>query len=459
MHQTQWSTNRLCDYFLEGVRRALAERPTAERRIGAELKFPLVNRDGTAASFETVCSLWAYLVRRGWRAVRDNMTGQVIGARKAGEYNDTVAGCETGYCKMEFSLAHVGTVFDLERQIVDLRQELHPYCKEHGVCFLGYGIQPVSPPSKHLMMKKRRTSPWVKVFGSNRHITEEDGDDVHLFTINAATHVHVSTSADELIPAVNVLNGFAAAQIALTAHSNVWQGTLDSEHKCVAEAFWDWWMPNTGRVGMPHRLFHSLEDYIRTVAAFRPVYIERNGNPIILEEYDTFEQYYRSSRAVGIDTKGREVSFIPELSDIDLHNTCYWFNTRISQYYTVENRTNDQQPPDELVCVPALTLGLIEALPEGLEELSRYDWQKLRAARRVAYRQGLLGRLEQIRLLALAEKMLLIARKGLRSRQLGEEQFLRPLEKRIVEMACPADETEMLFRSGGIDRLVSARKL
>lgn len=450
--------DKIYNYFVDGFSNALAQQDLGERRIGAELKFPLVNYDGTAASFETVCSLWDYLISNGWRPVKDKTAERIIGAKREGEQNDTVAGCETGYCKTEFSLAHVGNLFKMEQQIGRLREELKPFCRENGVHFLCYGIQPVTPPSKKLMMKRGRTSPWVTTFGSNRRISKKDGDDVHLFTINAASHVHISTSLEESIDAVNVLNGFSGAQIALTANSNIWQSKIDPDYKCVAEKFWDWWMPDSNRVGVPEEPFDDIKDYVRTVANLKPVYVMRNGKPIMLKKYETFDKYYQTGRAVGVDTNGQEVSFTPEKSDIDLHNSCYWYNARISRYYTVENRANDQQPPDGLLCVSALTLGLVSALSEAKEELLSYDWQILRQMRHLACQHGLQGSKDTSRLIRLALRVLTIARLGLLRRGLGEEKFLKPLEERLCSFECPADRAADIFRTGGAGALVNKWK-
>lgn len=450
--------DKVYNYFMNAFGKALAQRNPGQRRIGAELKFPLVNHDGTAANFDIACALWDYLIAHGWQSVKDKMTGRVIGAKRKGEQNDTVAGCETGYCKAEFSLAHVDNLFEMERQINQLRAELKPFCKKEDVNFLCYGIQPITPPSKKLQMRKGRTRPWARVFPSNRHIPGKDGNDVHLFTINAACHAHISVSLEEAIDAVNVLNGFAGAQIALTANSNIWQGQLDTNYKCVAEKFWDWWMPDSNRVGLPPNPFKDIKDYVRTVANFKPVYVVRNGKPIILKKYRTFDEFYRAARAVGIDTDGKEVSFIPEKADIDLHNACYWYNARISRYYTVENRVNDQQPPDDLICISALTLGLVSALTEAKKEIATYDWQTLRVMREVACKHGLLGGDGGIRLTRLALRMLFIARQGLLRRGLGEESFLAPLEKRLCQFSCPADRAANLFRRGGVQALVDTWK-
>ena len=445
---------RLTKEVITNFEQALAAHNSAGRRIGAELKFPLVNSDGSAVSLSTVCALWDYLGKCGWQAVKDSMTGNIVGAKKPGEVNQTVASCETGFCKIEFSLAHVANLFDLESSIRKLRQELRPFSEKHQVYFLGYGIQPVTPPSRRLLMQKGRTSVWDKVFGSNRIIPEEDGDDVCLFTLNAASHVHVQVSQEEAIPAVNVLNGFAPAQIALTANSNIWKGRIDPQYKCVAEKFWDWWMLDTSRIGLPEKPFRDLKDYVRSIARFRPVYVERLGKPIVLTQYETFEQYYYTGRAIGLDTEGREVSFVPEKADLDLHCSCFWHNARISRYYTVENRVNDQQPPDDLICIAALTLGLISALPRAWKELSSYDWQDLRAVREASCQEALNGEANNIKLVRLAREMVALARLGLQQRGLGEEIFLAGLQTRLQKGRCPADEARDVFNSGGVRHLV-----
>jgi len=446
-------------HFMSKFEQAAAARSSAGRRIGAELKFPLVNQDGSAASFDTICALWNYLHEHGWEPLKDTMTGQIIGAKKPGEQNDTVASCETGFCKVEFSLAHVANLFDLENAINELRKELYPFAEQHDVHFLGYGIQPVTPPSKRLLMEKIRTGVWDKVFSSNRYIAQKDGDDVHLFTINAASHVHVSVTREEAIPAINLLNGFSGAQIALTANSNIWRGRIDPEYKCVAEKFWDWWMPDSNRVGMPRRPFRGVKDYVRTISSFRPVYVKRAGKPIVLKQYRTFAEYYYSGRAVGLDAEDREVSFVPEKSDIDLHNTCYWYDARLSPYCTVENRVNDQQPPEDVNCVAALTLGLISALPEAGEVVSQFDWDDLRAAREGACRSAMKASTSTFTLPEVTGTMLGFATFGLRRRGLGEERFLAPLWQRFTQRECPADDAARLFKSGGIEALVKDRRL
>ncbi|MBN1589143.1 MAG: hypothetical protein JW888_06490 [Pirellulales bacterium] len=442
------------DRFHESFCRAIAGRKYTGRRIGAELKFPMVNLDGTAANQSSLVALWEYLQQNGWERIVDRVTGTLAGARIAGPMNDAVASCETGFCKPEFSLAHVADLFELNESIDALRELLNPFLHERGVRLLGYGIQPVTPPSGSLLFKKERSCFWDRAVPSNWRIPAEQGDDVHLFTINAGSHVHVSVELEDAVDAVNVLNGLAGPQIALTAHSSVWQGKPDDRYVCVNEKLWDWWKPAAARSGVPQRAFVDLEDYVRTIEKLAPIYVRRNGQPILLRQFQTFGEYFASDEAAGQSLDGKTIPLVPQRADIRTHNSCYWYTARISQYFTVENRVFDQQPPDDLVCVAALTLGLVSALDESKALLSDCAWAELREARDVACRHGLQGRTQELSLLTLAQRMLAIAESGLARRGLGEETFLEPLKHRLQARRCPARHATALFEEAGINGFV-----
>ena len=444
----------LYQHFMDEFRRAVSEREFRERRIGAELKFPLVKRDGTAADLDTVRELWRYLGRNGWDTIEDRVTGQIAGARIPGPHNDTIAACETGFCKTEFSLAHVADLFELSDSITALRKQLKPFSEEHGVYFLGYGIQPLTAPSGALLFKKERSCFWDQALPSNRHIPPEKGDDVHLFTVNACSHVHVSVEPEDAIRAVNVLNGLAGPQIALTAHSPVWQGRRDDHYLCVNEMLWDWWKPAEGRCGIPAHAFEHLKDYVSTIENLSPIYVKRDGRPILIRNFDTFGDYFSAERPAGKSLDGQSHVLVPGTEDIRVHNSCYWYTARISQYFTVENRVFDQQPPDELETAAALTLGILSALDDAWAEVARYSWSSLRQAREIACRDGLAGTTDEFSLEELAGRMLDIAADGLRRRGLGEEKYLLPLYKRFINQTCPAQVAAQLFEESGIAGLI-----
>ncbi|MFP4521173.1 MAG: hypothetical protein ACLFQK_03420 [Fibrobacterota bacterium] len=445
------------DYYHKGFEEAEKKNLQHGRRIGSELKMPLVSENGEAVDIGIIDKLWEYLGDNGWEKITDAHSGKVTGARKMGEHNHTLASCETGYCKTEFSLSHVGDLFELKEAVEELRAELGPFAKKHNVHFLAYGIHPVTKPGKHLLMKsKGRSQVWNKTFGANRILHEDDGDDVNIFTVNAASHVHISVSKEEAVRSVNILNGFSGAQIALTAHSNIWKREIDPDHKCVSEMFWDWWIPDGKRIGVPEKEFSDLEDYVSTINDFKPVFVKRDGKPVILD-YESFRDYFARDKAEGEYPDGTKIDLVPHESDIDLHSTCYWFNTRITRYYTVENRANDQQPPKEMPVIAALTLGLISAPEKSLSVLRQYKWEDLRELRSEACKKGMAAESGDVKAHRLAEEMLECAREGLVSREKGEEIFLKPLFERLIKKENPADEIENIFKKGGVKALIDSR--
>ena len=436
-------------FFQHGFQQA-SDRSFDGRRIGAELKFPVVQRrTGEAASLTTVNHLWQHLAEQNWKIIYDPITKKAVGAKKPGELNDTVAGYAIGFCNLEFSLAHTGDLHALEKQINSLVTELTPFCDAYDVSFLGYGIQPVTEPTaKYRAPKQRTLFDWNAIFPRE-----------YLFTVSAESHVHLSISSEEGIPATNILNGFAGPQIALMANSSVWKGKIDETYQSVTEKIYDWWIPEGKQVGIPTNPFKNLVDYAKFVENLAPVFVYRNEEPILINHYASFAEYFATSQAVGYGLSGAEVSISPIPEDMKLHNSFYWFTARISRYFTIENRLWDQQPPEALICPAALSLGILSALAEAQEELSQYDWSTLKLMREAALQKGLEAVVSGIAIADLTKRMLEIANLGLKRRGLGEEKFLEPLQQRLILRENPATLARNLFAKGGIEALISDRDI
>jgi glutamate--cysteine ligase len=455
---TSDALNRIFSHFSTGF--AHATRDRAERRIGAELKFPFVDTRGLAVERRTVDALWVHLQTRGWRPDRDPAAGRIVGVRKAGACNDTVFSCETGYCKPEISLAHAADLFALRATLEEIIAALRPFFEQEDAVMLCYGIQPVTPPSAELLARTSRAGFWDKALPSNNVIPMPRGDDVHLFTVNACSHVHVSVQPAEAVRLVNVLNGLAGAQIALTADSNSVSGWVRETYKSVNEKLWDWWEPVKARVGVPPAPFADLRDYVNRISALPPIYVKRDGHPVLLYgAYSRFADYFAESTALGRSVSGRPYRVSPALDDIAVHNSCYWYTARISRYFTVENRVFDQQPRDALLAPAALTLGLATALDEAEETIEAYDWHALRAMRDSACRHGMDMPPDGSDPAVLAGRMLDVATLGLRRRDRGEEAFLAPLYERLHARRCPADAARAIPRADWPRALVRTEAL
>jgi len=437
----------ILDYYLrrfeeKGNRSRLAGR----RRVGMEAKFCLTDSHGKAVSGEQLEGFFGGLAARGWRVEIDGNLGVSIGAVKEFPMCPAAVATGTGHCKIEFSVPHGRTLQELERNFGRMVEDASGSLRKMDVYLLCLGVHPVTEPHPGLVQRKKRHIFWDRVFSTGL---------VYLFAISADCQAHVDIEPGEVRDAVNVLQGLAGAQIALTANATIWKQAVDEDHLDVREAFWDWWLPDSDRVGVARRPFASLEHYVDHIASMRPVFVERRGKSLGIYAYENFKEYYHAGGgAKAVTPEGDSISIQPLEKDIDLHDTFNWSVARLSRYCTIENRVNCQQPPEDIMTVPALTLGLVENLAEGVTLLEGYDWGVLRTSRRRSLMQGPGMFVEDPAMRELCRGMLQVAQRGLVARGEGEERFLAPLWDRLESASCPALEARRLFLKGGITALL-----
>ncbi|NIM05259.1 MAG: hypothetical protein GTO55_04120 [Armatimonadetes bacterium] len=439
-------TDKWTQGLLKRFEDADAERQGMPRRVAVELKFPIVlSATGEAPTREDVQALWRHLGENGWQLMQDEYTDRIIGARRVRESGSDVLSSATGYCVIELSVAPEPSLDGVRRRVQDSLRPVLSFCREHDLALLGHGIHPVTAPKPELLTAKTRNAFWDDIFERR-----EQSARVDLFTTAAASQAHVDIRSEEAEAALTAFNGLAPAQIALNANSGIWKSEPDAHYKCVHESFWERWLPDEDRVGMPTEKPASLEDYVQHLMSLKPVYVERDAEPVRLPSCRTFAEFCESERVTGCKADGESVEVQPREEDLELHLTFCWHNARLSRYRTLENRVNCQQPPESLLVVGALTLGLAERLPEAKKLVEQYEWDDLRAARLDAMRRGLDAKIDEEPVSALCEKMLEVASDGLSARGKREQSYLAPLWRRLTRGQCPADIAVSRFRRYGI---------
>lgn len=422
-----------------------------KRGVGMEAKFCLVDSRGGAVEERHLQGLFESLERKGWTAARDANLGILTGASKPGESCPALISTGTGHCKVEFSVPYGRTLQELESSYSGMARDSKAYADRHGIRFLCLGVHPVTEPSSSLVQKKSRHVFWDQAFRTRL---------VHLFALTADCQVHVDVKPEEVHDAVNVFQGLTGAQIALTANATVWKGAVDPEYLDVREAFWDWWLPDEERAGVVSSPFGSIEAYVDLLSSLRPVFVERDGRSLGIYHYPSFKDYFFSrEKPWGLTPEGEKVFLEPREEDIDLHDTFSWYTARLSRYCTLENRANCQQPPEDVMAIPAMTLGLMENLAGALAVMGEHDWASLRGSRQDAVRMGMKATIDGRPLTGLCREVLEAAEEGLVLRGHDEERYLAPLWERLEEEACPALMTREVFRGSGVGGLLDRYSL
>jgi len=442
-------------YHTERFRKAQRVRVAhGVRCIGLELKFPVVDREGHAASPQMIDEFWDICQAAGYEALVDSHSGAVTGVHGGGATNPDYIRTTTGHCVLEFSVGHCIDLFALQARIKHLRQLAAELVARTGSRLLGLGIHPITPPGSDLLAKKSRHLFWDEVLPPCEDTPHGDTGSVELFTAIADSQVHVDIGLDEAALAVDLLNGLAGPQLALTANSGLWRGEPDPRHVAVRELFWDWWVSDHSRCGIPEAPFASLADYVEAVALLQPVLTRRDGRALSLCHYNTFADFYGTDQPFGISPEGESVPLTPGAADIDIHDRAFWWNARLSRFATIESRVSCQQPPGELLAPAALVLGLVEAADEAAKLLVGCKWSQLRELRVAAAHAGLDAVVDGASARELAGRMLGCAREGLESRGFGEEALLTPLGDRLDWQGEPARRVCRSFEEGGISRVI-----
>ena len=441
------------------------------RTVGREAEFPVVDQAGRAADID---QLWPLLLRsedaaesskRGslsphsssltpLKVKRDAVNTDLIVGLDGSSYSYAL---EVGRGTIELNVGPCATLFELESTFRTALERLVRAAAQLGWRVLGYGVQPLSPPTRALLSPKQRYGTLADIMGA----------DWIWYTVTASDQAHVDVSRDEAVSVLNFGNLIAPVVVALCANSPVVAGELTDDCSGREGRMID--APYGRRHGMIDRPYADLTDFVARLSRL-PALLRREGERLLPDGRlfsDVLREDYGAMRSEGAAlSSGCLDAFL-------LHDHYIWHNARLrTAYATVELRPACQQPPHELMAAAALYLGLVEgheqitdyvqtalAPPHGQNEVLTPlsgCWPRMKQYHEQVIRAGLAapepapGFLAEI--LALAEAAL--ARRGY-----GEERMLTPLWQRLEQKENPGPAGAAGLREGGVGGLIEASEL
>ncbi|ROR97918.1 gamma-glutamylcysteine synthetase [Sinobacterium caligoides] len=434
------------------------DKTTASRGIGVECEIPIVEEAGEAVSLRGIQNMFLYLEKIGFQLDYDDYSGLIVAATRRNAKSaenfpyctDTIT-TDTAYSTLEVVLAPQHNLHDIQSQLEEVLFLLKTFFDSQNCLMLGCGIQPISPPSRKLLMPKERYCFFEKL-STNHLVKQQTGADSSLLNITASNQCHIEIGLEDGLIAANVLNALSGLQIALHANSPICEGSVDANRKANREMMWDVCFPNRlQQIGIPPA-FASAESYIAYLLNFKTLLVKREGQYFQIINRDSFSDFLLNQvPATGVSLEGKERIIEPRADDIEQLIPFGWFNARlVPKYGTVESRMCCQQPQNEMLTPSALTLGLVENLQAAHEFSTRYSLSTWREIRIQAARDALEATVEGKHIVALLGEFLDIAKAGLQGRQLGEEVFLQPLYERIEQRQVPADLAIEVFKKRGM---------
>lgn len=400
---------------------------TGEKRgVGLEKEIIITDENGYMADISK--SIWPYLGEQGLEPIHDSYyKDQIVGFW----YERDQIALDAGRGTMEIILDPCRTVIDAEKRMKEVLSVVLPVCEKKKLKMLSIAMQPRTKAARENWNHKQRYEVLLDYLG----------EPIYAASLSASDQVHVDVVREDLVPVTNVMNGFAGFFVVLFANCPVFEGP--NQFKAFRELIWD----DLGhdRTGLPLTPIKSFEDYL-----------ERTWNMdcIIAAKDDKFY-------SPGMKFK----EYVKDMSDDEvfeaykIHEGTIWFDARPRIFGTVEMRPAGLQPWNNMVCVAALSLGLLENLNESEMFLKDFRWDMLRELRIKAVEKGFNLTHDGKPIADFVEQVLLIAKKGLQSRERGEEKYLDPLFERVRNKKSPADIYREYLRQGGMELLLDRASL
>jgi len=394
------------------------------RTIGREAEHPIVHSDGTAADISV---LWSDLAD-GMEVQRE---GEAIVCLQGPDY---AYSAEVGRGTLEIITEPRSDLHALNATYEAALARVLEATERHGLEVLGYGIQPLTPPTLALQTPKQRYGILLEVLG----------DPWLWFTLTASDQIHVTVGRDELMPLTNLANLLAPVTVALCANSPIHSGA-DSGFASAREGRMGEIHASDYRHGMPEGPSVDLEGWIRHLGAQRFLIDKRDG--VAFAQTGSFDAWMAQPRGDEAWT-----AFL-------LHEHYIWNTARPrSSHGTLELRAAGQQPHSSHWAAAALGLGMVQAGGEIArwihDQLGEDPWPVFRSWHHQVVRDGLCEPID-----GLLEGVLDHCRSGLAHRGLGEEALLDPLFARVREARNPADTARDAFERGGVAALVAHTRI
>jgi len=397
----------------------------AYRKVGVEEEFVVVNELGEMG---TVPLIFPELVKIGWEAKHDPITGYLIGVG----HGDVVIGTDVGVGVMEIGFSPQRDLFAhlMERsEVLSLVDSQLASFKLRRLD--NYAVQPLTIPAFEHWAQKIRGLHFRKLFCNA----------VHAQTASAASQTHVEVTKDELASVMEVLHLSAGIFIALTANSPVWAGSVDPDGALAArQVFWERF--TIGHGYSKNIRFDGLPGNLRDVAEFfcqARFIVHVEDNKLITPDVP-FGKWVVAQEELDMD------GFVDAFES---HSGTLWWNARPRTCYgTIENRVCCQN--SEAVAHHALCLGLVENYKNVLSYLRQSEltvWIS-------GYRETLRGGMRCAFARDFCKMFLDLANIGLVNRGFSEETLLAPLYERVDDGFSPAHEKLGVYKGGGISALI-----
>lgn len=291
-----------------------------KRKIGVELEYPVVDKDGASIQPPDTALIWQELKPKGWQMILDTHTKKVISALKNKDRIDT----DWGAGLLELALAPCSNLHQLQKRIQRQLKLIASVAKKLNFLLLAYAIHPKTKCSTiHLTPKSYYSLILKNLFRAK----QKRENCIRTNCSIAASQINIDVDAGEAVEAVNIFNALSGLFIALCANSPIYQNKITDFHEYRSHLIDSLAEPKFKyRLGMPRHPFKNLSDYFFEILKINPLFIIKGSNiiDIVNNKKITFDQYLQGQCWRGCTLTGEIVKVNPQIQDLLLVQKFYW---------------------------------------------------------------------------------------------------------------------------------------
>ena len=398
----------------------------AQKRVGLEFeKLPVCKKDFKAASYQEIAKFLTVLKNNSRQWTQGVYEDKALLGLVS---DDGVITLEPG-SQTELSLKPLKNIDTIAKILQNYNKVTAELAQEHGIIWLGCGIQPVSTYRNINIIPKKRYEYMTKYLPSVAKkplvmMRETAG-------IQASFDYSDEKDAMQKFAFALKLSPFVSA---IYANSPIRNSRL-TKYKSNRAA--SWLETDNDRCGLVSpKVFSgdfSFEEYAQILLDIPMIFIERYINGVkksLRVENLTFRKFMKQGYQ----------GFYPNKDDWSTHLSLYFPDVRIKSY--IEIRNHDNQRRDLICSVPALWKGLLynnEAMRAVLDILKNLTYFDFEYVRRKTPKYGLDMKIKHLPLKDIAKEIVDISYQSLKSYSKGEENFLEPLKEYTDNGITPAD--------------------
>ena len=411
---------QLAEIFFAGIK---PSETAAKKQTGVEFeKLPVKIRDYKAASYYDVAKFLQLYNNNDKQPVYEN--NALLGLSD----KDGVISLEPG-SQTELSLVPKDNLIEVKKYIDNYNKNTAQLAQKAGICWLGYGIQPVSTYEQINIIPKKRYEYMTKYLPT---VAKKP-----LIMMRETAGIQASfdyTSEQDAMRKFSFAIKLSPIVSAIFANSPVRNGRLTNYKSNRAAS---WLETDNDRCGLvSEKVFtekFSFDDYIEILLDVPMIFIERfiNGKKTAIQTGNiTFRQFLNQGWQ----------GFIANKQDWETHLSLYFPDVRFKSYIEIRNHDNQRT---ELICaVPALWKCLIynnEAMKAVENLLKEFTYQDFEYIRNETPRYALDLEIKNRSLKDIAKEIVDISYNSLKTYAKSEETLLEPLKELVYKGITPAD--------------------